>query len=415
VSDPVSDALAQLLEETSSVSGGEVADYIPELANADPDDHGIALVSVLGRTYTAGDASTPFTIQSVSKAFVYALAVDEHGLEVVAERVGFEPSGESYNAISLEEDSGRPANPLINAGAIVTSALVPGDGPAAQRAAVEAGLSAFAGRDLAVNDEVFRSEVETGDRNRALAYLTKWSGALPGEVDDAIEVYVRQCSVMVTAEDLAIMGATLANGGRNPRTGEQVVGEEAAQAALSIMATCGMYDHSGEWMVRVGLPAKSGVGGGIVAAQPAQFGIGVYSPPLDEQGNSVRGVAGLEALSREFRLHLLAHPDEPRSPVESSRSDDDGHVVALRGEIDFIAAEQVVHELETLGADGLTIRLDLSAVTRIRPAAERLLAATAEDLAGSRCTVVADDPSGVVEQRRTARGGVLPTTTGSGR
>jgi glutaminase len=288
--------------------------------------------------------------------------------------VGFEPSGEPFNAISLDPDTGRPDNPLINAGAIVTSSLVEGSTVAERFERVRNFVSECAGRELDLDHDVFASETATGDRNRALAHLARSSGVLHRSVDDATEVYFRQCSISVTTEDLAVMGATLANGGVNPLTGRRVMGERAATLTLSVMATCGMYDHSGEWMARVGLPAKSGVGGGIVAVQPAQFGIGVYSPRLDPQGNSVRGAAMLETLSREFDLHVFDHPEEPRSPVVSWQAADDVTVGVLRGEFDLISAEAVIDlMLSAAGSGSRRIELDVTGVTRARTVAGELL------------------------------------------
>lgn len=394
VGDPVGDALFDVLRRSAALTGGVVADYIPELATADPDDFGVAVVSVLGQLYRAGDSAKGFTIQSISKAFVYAVALAEVGLDEVAARVGFEPSGEPFNAISLDPESGRPANPLINAGAIVASGLVPGSTPDERFEHILASLSAFAGRPLSVDERVYRSESDTGDRNRALAHLAKSAGVLTRPVDDAVEVYFRQCSVIVTAEDIAVMAATLANGGTNPLTGEAVVDHDVATMTMSVMATCGMYDRSGEWMVRVGLPAKSGVGGGIVAGRPGEFGIGTYSPKLDEQGNSVRGVAVLEALSAEFGLHLLHHHIDPRSPIASSTSAGALGEVEVRGELDLIAAEQIIAHLRSIvSGDGPTsIRLDVSGVTRVGPVAERLLTAASRTLLADGVEVIVVDP-----------------------
>jgi glutaminase len=313
--DPVSAALAGLLDRTAPDPDARVATYIPELATADPRRFGIAVAGVTGQVHAAGDASLAFTLQSVSKPFVYALVVSELGLDAVSRHVGFEPSGEPFNAISLEDGTGRPANPMINAGAIVTSALVTAGGPAERTARIVATLSAFAGRDLRVDDRVYASESATGDRNRALAHLMRAAGVLPVAIDGAVEVYFRQCAVLATVADIAVMGATLANGGVNPRTGVRVVGAPAARHTLALMAGCGMYDHAGEWLLRVGLPAKGGVSGGIVAVQPGQVGIGVFSAPLDRWGNSARGVAALTALSDQYGLHLLARPRSTGSPL----------------------------------------------------------------------------------------------------
>ena len=284
---------------------------------------------------------------------------------------------------------------MINAGAIVTSALI--DGPTVQDRfeRVRSFLSACAGRQLGVDDDVFASETATGDRNRALAHLARSSGVLRRSVDDATEVYFRQCSILVTTEDLAVMAATLAHGGVNPLTKDRVMGERAATLTLSIMATCGMYDHSGEWMARVGLPAKSGVGGGIAAVQPAQFGLGVYSPRLDSGGNSVRGTAVLQSLSDDFDLHMFDHPGEPRSPVVSWTTEDDVTSGVLRGELDLISAEAVIDVMLAAAASGSRrIVLDVTGVTRSRTVAGELLQAIGRHLAEQGVEVVLEGDLG---------------------
>ncbi len=301
---PVTLALETVLRRTAGETSGATADYIPELAAADPEGFGLAAVGVGGRVFSAGDTERAFTIQSISKPFVYALALSELGLDRVHEHVGFEPSGEAFNALSFDP-AGRPSNPMINAGAIVTTALVPGVDAGERFERIRSALGAFAGRDLGVDEAVLASERATGHRNRGLAELTKASGALVGEVDAATDAYFRQCSVRVTVIDVAVMAATLAGGGVNPVTQVRVVDPLVARHTLALMASCGMYDHSGEWGSRVGLPAKSGVSGGIVAASPGRFGLGVFSPRLDAIGNSVRGVAALQLLSEEHGLHLL--------------------------------------------------------------------------------------------------------------
>jgi len=393
--DPIRDALASVLDRHRDDVSGAVATYIPELADVDADGFGVSIVSVHGKVHSAGDTGRAFTIQSVSKPFVYAMAVAELGLEEVHRHVGFEPSGEPFNAISLEPVTGRPDNPLINAGAIVTSALIEGSTVVERFERLRSFLSSCAGRDLEIDDSVFESETATGDRNRALAHLAKSSGVLRQSVDDATEVYFRQCSLLVTTDDLAVMAATLANGGVNPVTAHRVMDERPATLALSIMATCGMYDHSGEWMARVGLPAKSGVGGGIVAVQPAQFGVGVYSPRLDSWGNSVRGSAVLRALSEDFDLHLFDHPDAPRSPVVSWTTDGDVTSGMLRGEFDLISAESVIEMmLDAADSGARTIRLDVVGVTRARTVASDLLHAIGEHLADRGVAVVLDGDLG---------------------
>lgn len=302
-------ALDRVVEEARADDGGALAEYIPELATVDPEPTGLAAVGVGGALVAAGDALVPFTIQSVSKAFVAAALYDRLGLDAVVEHVGLEPSGEAFDAISLEGGRGRPMNPLINAGAIAATSLLARSAGDADDASAELLhlLAAFAGRDLAIDTAVRDSELATADRNIALAHLLHAAGHLGTDVDTAIRVYVDQCSVLVTAVDIAVMAATLAAGGVNPRTGVRVVGRDAARWAIAVMASCGMYDASGEWLVRVGLPAKSGVGGGIAAVDPGWFGVGAFSPRLDAAGNSVRGVRMLRELSEAHGLHMLGH------------------------------------------------------------------------------------------------------------
>ena len=400
--DPVGHALQSVLDAARSMDGGELASYIPELARADPAALGIALVSSSGAVYGAGDTDAEFTIQSVSKPFVFALALEQWGLAAVMRHVGPEPSGEPFNAISLEESSGRPLNPMINAGAIVTTSLMPGDTATEKFASIHAGLNAFAARELDLDDAVFESEMATGDRNRALAYLTLSAGTLGSGVDAATGAYFRQCSLTVTARDLAVMAVTLANGGRNPLSGDQVVGEDVARWTTAIMASCGMYDASGDWLLRVGLPAKSGVGGGIVALQPHQFGIGTFSPRLDARGNSVRGIAMLEALSSGYGLHVLAHHGAPLSPIaELARDEIDGDTVALlRGEILFAGAEEVLTRLAPFVSDRGRLVLDFTNVTRVGFGARRVfrtLQDAAADGAGARSNIAIRDPHGVLD------------------
>jgi glutaminase len=306
-------ALESIVDDARALTGGEVASYIPELAHADPALMGIAIAGVRGGIYEAGDTAVPFTLQSVSKPFVYALALEARGQHELSVHVGVEPSGEPFNAPSVEPGSGRPKNPMINAGAIVVASLMAGDTAEEKFATIRAGLEAFAGHSLEVDEAVYRSEQDTGYANRALAELS--SAVLGSAVDVATQTYFRQCSVLATARDVAIMSATLANAGINPITGQRVVSELVARWTLSVMASCGMYDASGDWLARVGLPAKSGVSGGIAAVNPAVFGIGAYSPPLDATGNSLRSIAMLEALSSTYGLHMFTHPTAALEPA----------------------------------------------------------------------------------------------------
>jgi glutaminase len=301
-SSPFALDVAEIAERFASLSDGAVADYIPELGKADPDWFGVAVATIDGAVHAAGDAEVPFTIQSISKPFVYGLALNDRGGEEVLRRVGTEPTGDAFNSIEIDEATRRPFNPMVNAGAIVTAGMVTGAEPQRRLNRVTGFMSDFAGRDLDLDEEVFRSERDTGDRNRAIAYFMRAHGMLD-DVDDVLDLYFKQCSVLVTCRDLAVMAATLANGGVNPVTGVRALAPEHVESVLSVMATCGMYDFAGEWLYSVGLPAKSGVAGGIIAVLPGQLGIGVFSPPLDDRGNSVRGIAVCQELSRRFHLH----------------------------------------------------------------------------------------------------------------
>lgn len=397
LSRPIRRALELAVEAVLPVRDGAVADYIPELAKADPEHLGVALVSGRGTVHEVGDTEVPFTIQSVSKPFVYALALQTHGLAKVCEHVGLEPTGEPFNAISLESDTGRPGNPMINAGAIVTTSLIPGDTAAEKSAVIAAGLAAFAGRELEVDEAVFGSEFDTGDRNRALGYLTQSAGTLVGTTPVATEAYFRQCAQVVTARDIAVMAATLACGGVNPLTRERVVSEDVARWTTAVMASCGMYDASGAWMVDVGLPAKSGVGGGVVALMPGQFGIGTFSPPLDRIGNSARGVALLRELSHRYELHTLAYRGSPLSPIAALDFEDDTTVVTLRGDLIFQGAEEVLSRLAPLARDADSLTLDFSSVTRMAPAARQLFHAAVRQAGELGTTVAVRDPEGLLD------------------
>jgi len=394
--DPIGAALEVLRERFVDDRGGEVASYIPELALVDPEPFGLSLVSAGGGTYSAGADRTRFTLQSISKPFAYALALCDHGLDRVLARVGAEPSGEAYNAISLDEQTGRPDNPLINAGAILTCSLIEGVDANARFARVLEILSGFAGRDLQVDEAVFDSESGTGHRNRALAHLMRHADALVGEVDDALEVYTRQCAVSVDVRDVATMAATLSNAGTNPVTGDRVVGPEIAEQVMSVMATCGMYDASGEWLLRVGLPAKSGVGGGIVAVSPGRFGIATFSPRLDEHGNSVRGAAALRAMSAELGLHLLHRTHHLEEELAAGTVDDRAGalVVRLSGQLEFTDAERVLRALVTGPAPDQPVVFDLDDVRACDEVASRVLRATATTLRNDGVQVAVVDAHG---------------------
>ncbi len=243
---------------------------------------------------------TEFTIQSISKPFTYALALDKVGVDAVDAKIGVEPSGEAFNEISVDHSTKIPKNPMINAGAIAAVSLIPAASADERFALIHEFYSAFAGRRLELDHEVYASEKATGSRNRAIGYMLQSFGVLDGDPDEVLDVYYRQCSLKVTSTDLARMAATLARGGVNPQTGRRVTHPAVVKRTLSVMVTCGMYDAAGDWVSAVGMPAKSGVGGGIVAVLPGQLGIGVYSPLLDDKGNSVRGVRLCRSLSEQL-------------------------------------------------------------------------------------------------------------------
>jgi len=297
--------LATIYESCRPNTSGKVADYIPELAATDPEQFGIAVATVDGRLWSCGDANAEFTIQSVSKAFTYCIALELVGRQQVFSHVGVEPSGDAFNAIIFDPHTNRPFNPMVNAGAITISSLIHKKLGETALHLVLRRFSEAAGRELRISDEVYRSETETGHRNRAIAHLLLNVGATEAPVEPGLDFYFRQCSILVTATDLARMGATLANLGRNPLTGKQVFDVSAVRDTLSVMFTCGMYDYSGNWVLDVGVPCKSGVGGGIMGAVNRQLGIGTFSPRLDEKGNSVRGLHVFRQLAEEFGLHTF--------------------------------------------------------------------------------------------------------------
>jgi len=294
-----------LHKKYSPKNDGEVATYIPELGKADPEDFGICVATADGSTFKAGDTDRLFTIQSISKPFTFGMALEAHGQEKISRHVGVEPSGDAFNSIELEKGTNRPFNPMINAGAITVSALLYehyGDEALEQ---VLARFSAAAGRELSVDEAVYQSESRTGHRNRAIAHLLLNFGMIGEKVEPALDLYFKQCSILVNSCDLAVMGATLSNLGKNPVTGEDVFDIDRVKDMLSIMLTCGMYDYSGQWAYKVGVPAKSGVSGGVMAVVNRQLGVATYSPRLDARGNSCRGIDVSVDMAQELGLHAF--------------------------------------------------------------------------------------------------------------
>lgn len=315
-SDEVQRTLDSAYERAVQLTEGALADYIPELARVDPDRFGLALVTARGRVHTAGDVDVPFTIQSVSKAFSYCLAIELAGIKAVRARVGVEPSGDAFSAIEFDPITRRPYNPMVNAGAITVAGLLHEHyGDKAFDAVLER-FSKAAARPLDLDESVYRSEEATGHRNRAISHLLCAADVLHEPVAPALDLYFRLCSIRVTARDLATMAATLAKTGQNPVTGEYVFELHAVRDTLSVMFTCGMYNFSGNWTCDVGIPAKSGVGGGVIGVVNRQLGIGSFAPRLDAKGNSVRGIRALQILSEELGLHAFECTNRGSSFVE---------------------------------------------------------------------------------------------------
>lgn len=406
---PVLRHLQELHRETSLNQEGTLATYIPELARANPDWFGICLVTTAGNVYEVGDSGVPFTIQSISKPFVYGMALEDNTRAEVLARIGIEPTGDAFNAISLEAETGRPRNPMINAGAIAAAGMIAGKTPAIRLQRILQSFSLCAGRELSIDEAVYRSESETGHRNRAIGHMLRNFNILSGPPDPVVELYFKQCSVSVTCRDLGIMAATLANRGVNPVTQKRAIRGEYVESILSVMASCGMYDYAGAWLYRIGMPAKSGVAGGVIAVLPGQLGIGVFSPRLDPRGNSVRGIQVCDALSRSFDLHLFNTPQASRSVIrlryhgsqvnssrlrsvdESNLLRDSGGTIQLcqlQGHLVFSTCEVVLCTVLDAANDLQYMVLDLKHVPGIDESACLMLYQLTLDLASRHKTLI---------------------------
>ncbi|CAM2748486.1 glutaminase A [Skermania piniformis] len=428
---PVIDILNDVYEQCRPDTAGAVADYIPELSRVDPDSFGICLATTDGFVYEIGNVGTEFTIQSISKPFTYGLALADRGVAAVAARIDVEPSGEPFNEISLDPDTERPRNPMINAGAIAAAGLVVGDSAEHRFERVRQCYSRYAGRQLAVDEAVYSSEAVTGHRNRAIGHMLRSFGVVD-DADAAVDLYFRQCSLIVTGRDLAAMAVTLANNGRHPLTGELALAPELVERVLSVMTTCGMYDAAGAWVTSVGLPAKSGVGGGVLAVLPGQLGIAVHSPRLDEHGNSVRGVQACGELSRRLELHFLHVPRAARSSIRSSytvvdapsrqrRSPAEVEVLQrygnrartydLHGDLLFAGAETAVRAISAQAGELDVVVVNATRVDEVSTVAVDLFAALSRELTrlGRRSALV--DPDGAFGD--TGRGDTMLGDTAS--
>lgn len=301
--------LSQIIEEKRAwTQRGQVATYIPELGKANPNVLGVAVMDLQGNLLTAGDANYAFTIQSISKVLTLALALMEVGEDRVFSRVGKEPTGDPFNSIVKLETlrPARPLNPMINAGAIAVASLIEGKDVEERFQRITRLIANLTGKEEVTYDRaVYLSEKATGHRNRALAYFMLNEGVIQGDVEEVLDLYFHQCSILLTVADLARIGAVFANNGCCVLTGKELVPARIARIIKTFMVTCGMYNSSGEFAIDVGIPAKSGVGGGILAAVPGRLGIGVVGPALDEKGNSIAGIRVLEALSEELNLSMF--------------------------------------------------------------------------------------------------------------
>jgi glutaminase len=398
---PILSSLKEIHAKYQQDFSGKVATYIPELAKADARLFGIALATADGHVYEVGDANHLFTIQSISKPFVYGLALEDHGVDYVLNKVGVEPTGEAFNSIVFDERRNRPFNPMVNAGAIATTALVKGKGHDQRLARLLRKFSDLAGRPLEIDHAVYISERTTGNRNRAIGYLELNFGMIDEPVDEHLDLYFEQCSILVSARDLALMAATVANNGVNPLTGKRALEEQYVKNVLSVMHSCGMYDYAGEWSYRIGLPAKSGVSGGIIAVLPGEFGIGTFSAGVDEQWNSCRGIRVCEELSERFKLHMFksrfsaavvvrrsyrgttVRSKRRRGGAQESVLNQKGSTICvyeLQGSLFFSTIEQVLRQVATDLDSFSFLILDLKRVLQIDECARTLLDQMREQL-----------------------------------
>ena len=414
---PIQQYLDALHEQLQEVTDGTPYQGIPATAVSDPNKFGICLATVDGVVYEAGDTEELFSIQSISKPFTYALALEDLGPEAVGEKIDVEPSGDAFNEISLQRGTGRPDNPMINAGAIAAVSLIKARGPRSRFGRIQDFYSSFAGRDLKLSDSVYAGERDTGFRNRALAELLRSFEIFEDDPDAVVEDYFRQCSVMVNARDLALMAATLANGGVHPHEHQRLLSPKVVQQVLSVMTTCGMYDDAGAWTTTVGLPAKSGVGGGIIAVLPGQLGIAIYSPPLDDHGSSVRGVETCTRLARDMGLHFMRAGRPGRSSIRSEYTLRDSYsgvrrtaesaevleehadqcvILELGGDLLFAGTETIMRTITEQQDDIELLVLDLRKVDDFGPVALRMMTDLVLDFARENKSVCLIDPDGAI-------------------
>ncbi|WP_425613709.1 glutaminase A [Anatilimnocola sp. NA78] len=307
----VSSLVAEAYEQFKTNQDGQNSQVYPALARASRDALGVCVVNTRGKVFSAGDVNEEFTIMSVSKPFIFALVCEVLGAQVVREKIGVNATGLAFNSLgAIEQGAGGRTNPMVNSGAIATTSLVPGSTLAEKWNFIHTGLSRFAGRTLSLNEEVFQCASETNFRNQGIARLLQSYGRVYLDPAEAVDLYTRQCSLNVSAKDLAVMGATLADGGVNPITKQRVIDASVCHYALVVMTTAGLYETSGEWLYDIGLPGKSGIGGGIVTVSPGKAGLGTFAPPLDQAGNSVKGQLVAKYLSEGLGMDLFVSQPE---------------------------------------------------------------------------------------------------------
>ncbi|UJO16174.1 Glutaminase [Fulvia fulva] len=420
---PIPDYLNRVLDHARPDESGAPAGYIDVLAKADTSRLAVAIAMVDGNVYSAGDDQAEFSIQSISKAFVYALAIEDAGLEHVVEKIGVEPSGDAFNELSLHKESNRPMNPMINAGAITAHSLVVGPNATAEERTdrILKVMSKLAGRELKVCEEVYEAEMKDFDRNMGLAHMLKAAGIISCNPPEVVKGYIRQCSINVTVRDLALMAATLSNAGYHPVTNEKIFPHDSVRQVLSVMTTCGMYDAAGDWVSNVGIPAKSGVAGGILGALPGQVGLAAFSPKLDDKGNSVRGVRICEKLSRDMGFHMMDVSQIARSTVATAiakiKTADDHDpncnrriaIFHMRGAVRFAGSEILTRALtRMLGeedpndpgsgayADACAVVISFRDVFSLNKVARRVVHEDINRLMAEDKNVVVIDPTGVL-------------------
>ena len=399
---PVPDYLQHVLSACNNNQSGALANYIPELAQADPNKLALALSTIDGTIYSTGDDTLEFTIQSMSKPFAYALALKTLGLNAVLQKVGVEPSGEAFNQISLGQDQ-LPKNPMINSGAITTHSLLPHKKTVSRAEHLRRFLSELAGRELQFDENVYASEVKTAFRNMSIGYMLRTVGVMDEDPEQIVNGYIQQCAIKVTVKDLAAMTSVLANGGIQPKTGKRLLDRAIVRQVLSVMMTCGMYDAAGDWLTTVGIPAKSGVAGGIMGVLPGQVGIAVFSPKLDSHGNSVRGVEIFERLSSDMGLHLMEGTPSAQTILQSRYSvgkKQNVIVYELRGVLQFTESEMLLRFLQDEPQAKNKIILDLTNLTLIHDVGARMLFEGVKRLKEDGHQVIVVDSEGVLSEEQ---------------